>query len=178
MKAHLRFRFLPVLIFVVLAGLAATAAFAAPPTDQGSFPLSSVPDCTTTALNKGGVHICKVRAAVGGDWQAATGEWIVIRSGFAPDMPDTTQATCLAYQASIVATITIDGKNLPVDTIPCELIPNSPDFWFVDYRVLSHPLPPGVHAISASFVFTTAVGPNLAGTTITDSATLTVAQHG
>ena len=176
MKAHLRFRFLPVLIFVLLAGLAATAAFAAPPTDQGSFPLSSVPDCKATVPdNPGGAHICKVRAAAGGEWQAATGEWIVIRSGFAPDMPDTTQATCLAYQASIVATIRIDGKNLPVDTIPCEFIGPPSNFWFLDYRALSHPLPPGVHAISVSFVFTTAVGPNAAGTTITDSATLTIA---
>jgi hypothetical protein len=171
-RAHLWFRFLPVLMFLVLAGLAATAAFAAPPTDQGSFPLSSVPDCQATAPDTGGAHICKVRAAAGGDWQAGSGEWIVIRAGFG-----NTQATCLAYQVSVVATITIDGKTLSVDTIPCEYIASS-DFWFVDYRALSYPLPPGDHAIQASFYFTTAVDIHPAGSTLIDNATLTVAQPG
>jgi hypothetical protein len=158
----------------VLAVLwAAQLVYASPPSDAGSFPLSAVPDCVATAPDTGGAHICKVRAAVGGQWQAGTGEWIVIRAA----KGSTTQAGCLTDTASIVPTITIDGNSLPVDTIPCELNVAS-GLWFIDYRALSHPLPPGDHAIVESWYFTTNDGSNLAGTTITFNATLTVAQHG
>ena len=158
---------------LVLGGLGATAAFAAPPTDQGPFPLSSVPDCKTGVPDTGGAHICKVRAAVGGSWQAGTGEWIVIRA--ATGQP--TQAACLADQGSIVATITIDGKSLPVDTIPCAFDAGS-GLWFVDYRALSHPLPKGNHAISESWYFTIDANGVPAGATFTFTATLTVSNPG
>ena len=78
-----------------------TGAKSAPPTDQGPFPLSSVPDCLTAAPNTGGAHICKVRAAGGiASWQALTGEWIVIRAAAG----ENTLADCSADQASIVPT--------------------------------------------------------------------------
>ena len=174
MKVHVRFRFLPVLMLLVLAGVAAAAAFAAPPSDQGPFPLSSVPDCLTAAPDTGGAHICKVRAAAGvANWQASTGEWIVIRAAIG----ENTLADCSADQASIAPTITIDGKSLPVDVTPCAFDTGS-GFWFVDYRALSHPLPKGNHAISESWYFTTDAPGAPAGTTVPFSTTLTVSNPG
>ena len=148
-----------------------TGAKSAPPTDQGSFPLSSVPDCLTAAPNTGGAYICKVRAAGGiASWQASTVEWIVIRAAAG----ENTLAACSADRASIVPTITIDGTRLPVDVIPCAFYAGA---YYVDYRALSHPLPNGDHAISESLYFTTDAG-DPAGTTLTFSTTLTVAAKG
>jgi hypothetical protein len=148
-----------------------TGAKPAPPTDQGPFPLSSVPDCLTAAPNTGGAHICKVRAAGSiASWQASIGEWIVIRAAAG----ENTLADCSADQASIVPTITIDGTSLPVDVTPCAFHAGA---YYVDYRALSHPLPKGDHAISESLYFTTDAGAPT-GTTLTFSTTLTVANKG
>jgi len=166
-------RRLLVMLVLVLGGLGATAAFASPPSDQGPFPLSSVPDCKTGAPDTGGAHICKVRVAIGGNWQAGTGEWIVVRLANGLD----TQAKCLSDQASIVATITIDGTSLPVDVISCAFNADS-GLWFVDYRALSQPLPKGEHAISESFYYTTDSNGVTAGTTETFTATLAVSNPG
>jgi hypothetical protein len=160
------------LMLLVLAGLGVTAAFAASPTDQGAFPLSSVRDCLTTAPATKD-KICKVRAAAAiANWQAGTSDWIVVRAAIGE--PD--QASCLADQTSIVPTITIDGKSFPVDTIPCAFNAGS-GLWFVDYRALSKPLDTGDHAIVESWFFTTTSPGGTGGTTTTfGPRTLTVAK--
>jgi hypothetical protein len=173
MRSHLRFRFLPMLMLLVLTGLGATAAFASSPSDQGPFPLSSVRDCLTTAPPTK-AKICKVRPAVStiANWQAGTSDWIVVRAAIGED----DQAKCSADQASIVPTITIDGKSFPVDTIPCAFNADT-QLWFVDYRALSKPLDVGDHAIVESWFFTTDANGVPAGTTITfGPKTLTVAK--
>jgi hypothetical protein len=108
-------------------------------------------------------------------WLASSGEWVVIRAGFYyPDDP-TAQADCQADQASVVATVTIDGKKLPVQTIPCT--EGTGDFagdWPLDFRALSHPLTPGVHNIVETLTWTTATSSAPAGFTYTLPATLTV----
>jgi len=93
-------------------------------------------------------------------WQASTGEWIVVRLGDAetvdPANPDAAKQLCEELQASIVATITLDGQSLPVSTIPCELHPGNdgnPDVWFVDWRALSQPLTPGGHTFTVSWFY-------------------------
>jgi hypothetical protein len=167
-----RLRFLVCTIAALAVLGAAGTAHASPPSDAGPFPLSTVPDCLTAAPDSGGPHVCKVRPAFGlADWQAGAGEWIVVRVGDAE--PD--QAGCLAVQASVVATITVDGTTLPVDTTPCQFSAGS---WVVDYRALSHPLAPGDHAISTSWYFTTAAVGNAAGSTLTFGTTLTVNPQG
>lgn len=143
MKSITRVRLMRVAVLMALTGLVVTGvAYATPPSDQGPSPLATVPDCKAPVADTGGAHICKVRAVLGGNWQAGTGEWIVVRAGSGSD----TQAACLADEATIVATITIDGKNLPVDTISCAFVAAFGG-WFVDWRALSHPLPKGDHAI-------------------------------
>lgn len=176
MKVHLRFRFVPVLLLLVLAGVVATAAFATPPTDQGPYPLNAIPDCLTGVADTGGAHICKVHPFAAGPWQAGTGEWIVIRGTVYGQGAD--QATCMALQASAVVTITIDGNSLPVDSIPCAFSTDVSS-WLSDFRALSHPLPKGDHAIVETLHYTTTVpGVVNAGDTFTATGTLTVSNPG
>jgi hypothetical protein len=169
-----RLRFLVVSVVMVAVLAAAGAAYASAPTDGGPWPLSTLPDCLTAVPDTSGPHICKVRPAPASGithWQAGTGEWIVVRVGdLEPD-----QASCLAVQASVVATVTIDDATVPADLFPCQL---SGGFWIVDYRALFHPLAPGDHAVSESWHFTTAASDVPAGSTITFSTTLTVTPRG
>jgi hypothetical protein len=178
-KKTMWFRSVPVLVLFVLVGLGATAAFAAAPTDQGAFPLNSVPDCVAGAPDTGGAHICKVHPFASGPWQASTGEWILVRGAIWAVGGGADEALCLAIQSSLDVTITIDGNSLPVDNIPCAF-DAADGIWVSDWRALSPPLPPGDHQIVQTLVFTTAI-PALgisAGSTSTPSATLTVVPNG
>lgn len=174
MKAYLKLRLMPVLAVALLATLGTVGvAVAAPPSDGGS-PLA-LPNCMA-GVDIG--HICKVSPAFAPagqpvTWQARTGTWIVIRLGWI----DPDQAICAATQATLVLTITLDGRQLPVDTFPCQFDSDLNE-WIVDYRALVHPLAPGDHAISVTSYFPVAIGyPGdsvPAGTTEIDSTTLTV----
>ncbi|HZR96095.1 MAG TPA: hypothetical protein VFA56_10395 [Gaiellaceae bacterium] len=127
-----------------------------------------MPECLATAQDTGGARICQVRQAFPGTpWQAATGEWIVVRN----TAGSASHATCLATQGSVVATFAIDGVPTPVELIPCV---ETAGLWWVEWRALSHPLIPGVHAIAMSRYYATAVGGFPAGTTLTFHETLTV----
>ena len=167
---------------VVAAVAATTKASASSPTDL--VPLGPfLPPCAASAPDTGGAHQCWVTPLRPG-WQASTGEWIVVRVGNAeqvdPANPDAARTLCEQLQATVVATVTIDGNALPTDTIPCELHPGSPDVWFVDWRALSPPLTPGTHTFSESWYFTNTVdGIGTAGETSTfGPQTLTVTPQG
>lgn len=177
MKAYLKSRFVPVLAVVLLAALGtAEAAMAVPPSDAGSSPLA-LPNCMA-GVDIG--QICKVSPAFAPftgqpvTWQAKTGTWIVIRLGWIDPDP----ANCAATQATLILTITLDGKQLPVDTFGCQFETGLATGWIVDYRALVQPLPPGEHSISVTSYFPVAIGyPGdyvPAGTTEIDSTTLTV----
>jgi hypothetical protein len=146
----------------------------------------SLPACMATAPDTSGAHQCFVAPRFSG-WQASTGEWIVVRLGDAenvdPANPDAAKTVCEEMQASVVATNTLDGQSLPVDTIPCELRPRSngnPDIWFVDWRSLSPPLTPGDHTFTVRWYFTQTVeGIANAGETLQfPTQTLTVIPQG
>jgi hypothetical protein len=173
MRSRPAFRFSFMLTLLALAGLGVTQlASANPPSAAGPFPLASVPDCIATAPDTSGAHICQLhQTSPSTPWQAATGEWIVIRnpSGSA------SQATCLATQASVVATFTLDGDPIPVEVTPCA---ETAGLWWVEWRALSHPLPPGDHAVAMSRYYTTAVGGFPAGASLTFRETLTVLPRG
>ena len=149
-------RSLSVLAASVAAFVFSSMASATAPTDLA--PLG--PSCLASAPDTNGAHICWVVPLRPG-WQASTGEWIIVRLGNAapvdPADPDAARTLCEQYQASIVATITLDDQSLPVDTIPCELRQGSPDVWFVDWRALSHPLTPGDHTFNVTWYFTQTV---------------------
>ena len=175
-----------VLVAAVGVSSVTQTATASPPTDLTSLgPL--LPDCTASAPDTSGAHICWVTPLRPG-WQASTGEWIVIRVGDAisvdPANPNAARTRCEQEQASIVATTTLDGVSLPVDTIACELRlsgdPAQPDVWFVDYRALSHPLTPGEHTFSVSWLYTLAVPgvANAGDTAIFPTRTVTVIPQG
>jgi hypothetical protein len=168
-------------VAVLIASIAFVAviqtAAASPPTDLA--PLGPLlPNCDSAAPDTHGAHICWV-VPLQPSWQASTGEWIVVRAN-----PGAAQSLCEQMQASVVATITLDGQSLPVDTIPCVLHPSpdptQPDVWRVDWRALSPPLTPGEHTFSASWFFTTTVdGNGTAGQTATfPTSTLTVMPQG
>ena len=177
----------------IVSGLIATLALmavpqsvlASPPNDL--LPLGpSLPSCTANAPDTQGAHICWVTPLRSG-WQASTGEWVVVRVGNAepvdPANPEGAQTLCEVLQGAIVATITLDGQSLPVDTIPCELHPGSngnPDVWFVDWRALGQPLAPGEHAFTVSWIYTQTVPgvANAGDTAAFPTQTLTVIQHG
>jgi hypothetical protein len=177
----------------IVSGLIATLALiaapqsvmASPPDDR--VPLGpSLPSCTAVAPDTRGAHVCWVTPLRPG-WQASTGEWIVVRLGDAepvdPANPEAAQALCEDLQAAIVATITLDGQSLPVDTIPCELHPGgngNPDVWFVDWRALSQPLTPGGHAFTVSWFYTRTVPgfANAGDTAVFPTQTLTVIPRG
>ena len=181
----------PQLSWIVAGSMAALAVvaptqsvLASPPSDL--VPLGpSLPSCNVGAPDTRGVHICWVTPLRPG-WQASTGEWIVVRLGDAeavdPANPDTARTLCEELQASIVATITLDGESLPVDTIPCELHPGNgnPDVWFVDWRALSQPLTPGEHTFTVSWYFTQTVNgfANSGDTSVFPTQTLTVIPQG
>lgn len=169
-----------------LAVIAATqSGWASAPSDL--VPLGpSLPTCTATAPDTRGAHICWVTPLRPG-WLASTGEWIVVRLGDAEPIdlanPDAARTLCEELQASIVATITLDGQSLPVDTIPCELhagTNGNPDVWFVDWRALSQPLTPGEHTFTVSWYFTQTVNgvANAGDTSVFPTQTLTVVQQG
>lgn len=177
MKADLKLRFMLVPVVALLATLASVGvAMAAPPSDGGSSPLA-LPNCMA-GVDVG--RICKVSPALASftgqpvAWQAKTGTWIVIRLGWIDPDP----ANCAATQATLVLTITLDGKQLPVDTIPCQFETGLATGWIVDYRALVQPLAPGDHSISVTSYFPVAIGyPGdyvPAGTTDIVSTTLTV----
>jgi hypothetical protein len=176
----------PVLIASIAFVAVIQTAAASPPTDLA--PLGPLlPNCNSGAPDTHGAHICWV-VPLRPSWQASTGEWIVVRIGDAEPVnsanPGTAQSLCEQMQASVVATITLDGVSLPVDTIPCVLRPSpdptQPDVWRVDWRALSPPLTPGEHTFSASWFFTTTVdGIGTAGETATfPTSTLTVMPQG
>jgi hypothetical protein len=159
------FRPRPLVVLVASAAALAVSSIASatPPSDLTQTG-PSLPSCIAGAPDTLGAHQCWVVPLRPG-WQASTGEWIVVRLGDAenvdPANPDAAKTLCEELQASIVATITLDGQSLPVDTIPCELRPGSngnPDVWFVDWRALSHPLTPGDHPFTVSWYFTQTVG--------------------
>src|SRR5437763_7384682 len=174
-----------VLVALVAVFAASSIASASPPSDLS--PLGPMlPSCVASAPDTGGAHICWVTPLRSG-WQASTGEWIVVRLGDAssvdPTNPGAAETRCEQMQASIVATITLDGQSLPVDTIPCELHPGSngnPDVWFVDWRALNQPLTPGQHTFSASWYFTQTVAgvANAGDTSVFPTQTLTVIPQG
>ena len=175
-------RSLSVLAASVAAFAVSSVAAGSPPTDLP--PLGSFfPSCVAGALDTSGAHQCWVVPLRPG-WQASTGEWIVVRLGSAqavdPSNPGAAKSLCEQLQASIVATITLDGQSLPADTIPCELHPGTPDVWFVDYRALSHPLTPGEHTFTVSWYFTQTVDSigNAGETSIFPTQTLTVIPEG
>jgi hypothetical protein len=149
------------LIAVVGAGVAHSAS----PYDHLSDPVGNpaVPRCLADAQNTSAPLVCKVLPFLRPDWQAESGEWIIIRTAFGVG----TQAECPSLEA-IVATYTLDGKPLAVDQSPCEL--NS-GLWLIDFRAVSPPLPSGDHSISTAFVFP-------AAPTQTYSTTLSVAAGG
>jgi hypothetical protein len=160
------------LLVSVAAIVAVHGAAASPPTDLA--PLGpTLPSCTASAPDVSGAHVCWVIPIRPG-WQASTGEWIVVRIG---DL-EPTQSLCEQMQASVVATLTLDGQSLPVDTIPCH--GSDANGWFVDWRALSPPLPPGEHPFSASWYFTATVdGIGTAGqTAVFPTQTLTVIPQG
>ena len=170
----------------VLGVIAATqSVLASPPSDL--VPLGpSLPSCNVGAPDTRGAHICWVTPLRPG-WQASTGEWIVVRLGDAeavdPANPDAARTLCEELQASIVATITLDGNSLPVDTIPCELHPGNngnPGVWFVDWRGPSQPLTPGEHSFTVSWFFTQTVNgvANSGDTSVFPTQTLTVVPQG
>ncbi len=173
-------------LIAALALIAAPqGALASPPSDLG--PLGpSLPSCVAGAPDTRGAHICWVTPLRPG-WQASTGEWIVVRLGNAapvdPANPGAAKTLCEELQASIVATITLDGQSLAVDTISCELHPGStgnPDVWFVDWRALSQPLTPGEHTFTASWFFTQTVTgfANAGDTSVFPTQTVTVIHQG
>jgi hypothetical protein len=173
--------------FIAGLGLVATtqSVLASPPSDL--VPLGpSLPSCIAGAPDTGGAHICWV-VPLRPRWQASTGEWIVVRLGDAetvePANPDAARTVCEALQTSIVATITLDGQSLLVDTIPCELHPGNngnPDFWFIDWRALSHPLTPGGHTFTVSWFYTETVPgvANAGDTAVFPTQTLMVIRQG
>lgn len=141
--------FLSLLAALVAFLALGSVASATPPSDL--VPVGpSLPACMSTASDTSGAHQCFVAPRFPG-WQASTGEWIVVRLG---DL-EPTQSLCLQMQASVVATNTLDGQSLPVDTIPCHQI--GTDQWFVDWRSLSTPLMPGDHTFTVSWYFTQTV---------------------
>jgi hypothetical protein len=167
----LRIRLAQLVMLGAVAGLvAAGLAYAATPSDLGPYPLSTVPDCTAAA-NIGGARICKVRVVAGGNWRASAGEWIVIRAAVGHSGAKA-KATCMANQAAAVVTITIDGQQDPVDTIPCALDSGR---YEVDWRALSHPLKPGRHIIAETWYFPRATPDWPKGATAVWLAALTVA---
>ena len=179
-------RLVPVLIASIAFVAVIQTAAASPPTDLA--PLGALlPNCVAGAPDTQGAHICWV-TPLRPSWQASTGEWIVVRIGDAepvdPANPGAAQSLCEQMQASVVATITLDGQSLLVDTIPCAFRPSpdptSPAVWFVDWRALSPPLTPGEHTFSANWFFTTTVdGNGNAGQTVTfPTSTLTVMPQG
>ena len=182
----MRFPQLSRIVAGFIAALAVVAptqsVLASPPSDL--VPLGpSLPSCNVGAPDTRGAHICWVTPLRPG-WQASTGEWIVVRLGSAqavdPSNPGAAKSLCEQLQASIVATITLDGQSLPADTIPCELHPGTPDVWFVDYRALSHPLTPGEHTFTVSWYFTQTVDgiANAGDTSVFPTQTLTVIPQG
>src|SRR2546427_7567719 len=109
-------RMVPALIGVLSVIAATQSAFASPPSDL--VPLGpSLPSCAAGAPDTSGAHQCWVTPLRAG-WQASTGEWIVVRVADAeavdPSNPDAARNLCEQLQASIVATITLDGQSLPV----------------------------------------------------------------
>ena len=173
MTPFARLRSFGALTLLALAGLVVTQlASAASPFDHLSDPVGNpdVPRCLAEAPNTRAPLACKVAPFALPNWQAQTGEWIIIRTAYA--VAD--QATCPAVEA-VVATYTIDGKAVAVDESACEF--NSFDgVYRVDFRAVSPPLPPGDHSISTTFYFPVdgVLDGIPAGTTVTYNTTLTV----
>jgi hypothetical protein len=146
-----RSRFLTAFLLPVIAALVSTqVAYASPPSDNGTLPLPMA-DCAAGAPDTGGAHICKLRIFDTVNWQASTGEWIVVRGGDGED----TLTNCLSIQRGVVVTYTINGTTFPADTFPCQDLssPGAP-FFFVDWRLLSHPLPSGVYTFTETAIAT------------------------
>lgn len=144
-----RSRFLTALVLPVLVLFVATqVAYASPPSDNGNLPLPMA-DCAAGKPDTSGAHICKLRIFDTVNWQASTGEWIVVRGGTG----EVTLADCQADQTGVVVTYTINGRTIPTDTFPCQdfSAPGSP-FFFVDWRMLSHPLSPGVYTFTETAI--------------------------
>jgi len=173
MRLHPRLRSASVLTLVTLAGLGATqVASAGSPFDHLSDPVGNpgVPECLADAPNTSGARICKVRPFARPDWQAETGEWIIVRTAWA--VAD--QAACPSLEA-IVPTYTLDGEVLAIHTTSCQFSPTL-DAWQVDFRALSPPLPPGDHSISTTYYFPMDVLGGPAGTTRTFDTTVSVSR--
>lgn len=111
-----------------------------------------VPPAPGTGANDGAFpHICWVKFAQQGPWQASTGEWVLFdqRVGFEA------QAVCEAFAATATASVTFQGASVAFDTVPCQQPrPGAP--WVVAFHFLTEPLPPG--AYSATLTLTPAGG--------------------
>jgi len=104
-----------------------------------------------TGVNDGAFpHICRADIPQAIPFQASTGEWILFRIG---DL-EATQAACQQFSDSVTISYSLDGQPVNSDILPCQQRPDGS--WFIDYRFLSHPLPPGVHTLTVTF--TTAGG--------------------
>ena len=102
-------------------------------------------------------HICWVKFAQQGPWQASTGEWIL----FDQRVAFSTQAECTAFAATATAIVTFQGVTVAFDTVPCQQpFPGAP--WVVAYHFLTDPLPPGTY--SATLALTPAGGSTTAFT--------------
>ena len=96
-------------------------------------------------------HICWVKFAQQGPWQASTGEWIL----FDQRVAFGAQADCEAFAGTATATVTFRGASVAFDTVPCrQPFPGGP--WVVAFHFLTEPLPPGTY--SATLTLTPAGG--------------------
>jgi len=102
-------------------------------------------------------HICWVKFAQQGPWQASTGEWIL----FDQRVAFGAQADCEAFAGTATATVTFRGASVAFDTVPCrQPFPGGP--WVVAFHFLTEPLPPGTY--SATLTLTPAGGSTTAFT--------------
>jgi hypothetical protein len=172
MRSHARRRQLSAIMVLALTALVAVqVASANSPRKHLSDPVGNpdVPECLTDAPNTSGPRVCKVRPFASPNWQAETGEWIIIRTAWAA-------SSCAPLEA-IVSTYTFDGKALVVHQSACEFNANL-GLWQIDFRALRRPLRRGDHAISTTYFFPEDVVGGLAGTTRSFSTTLTVTKRG
>jgi len=121
-------------------------------------PDMGVPPAPGTGANDGAFpHICWVKFAQQGPWQASTGEWIL----FDQRVAFPSHADCEAFAATATASVTFQGERVAFDTVPCQQpFPGGP--WVVAFHFLTEPLPPGTY--SATLTLTPAGGSTTAFT--------------
>jgi hypothetical protein len=124
-----------------------------------------VPECVTAASNTEAPFVCKLRPFASPNWQAESGEWVIVRTAWAQD-------SCPSL-AAVVATYSLDGKALDVQRSSCQFSAGL-GVWQVDFRSVIPPLPKGDHSITTVYYFPEAVIGGPAGTTHTFNTILTV----